>query len=381
MTSVHASWAHAVAAPGLFDATAQGLVAFAGADALASVDRRLAHFFEQRIRDASPHGVEYVALWTAAGDATVGGKRLRPALVIGAWRHLGGEADGGAAGLENAVILASAFELLHTAFLLHDDVIDGDTMRRGRPNLQGAFSARALKRGVAADRASSWGDAAAVLAGDLLLHAAQRMLAGLDIDALRREALLDLLDESVFVTAAGELFDVAFGIGVTPAALGDVLGMTERKTADYSFGSPLAAGAILSGATPDAGTVLREFGRLVGTAFQLRDDVLGVFGVEEQTGKSALTDLRRGTLTPLIAFARGTAQWPMISGYLGRELGRQEALLVRQALEDCGARSFVEELINDFCSRAIRVVDSPALPATLGRHLVHVAGAAAERAA
>lgn len=379
--TLQAAWAHEFFPPGPPEAATPGLAAFAGTEALASVNRRLGGFFDGRLRDSATHGAEYAALWTAARDATVGGKRLRPALVIGAWRHLGGEAGGESGALENAVTVASAFELLHTAFLLHDDVIDGDTVRRGRPNLQGAFAARALERGVTVEDAADWGAAAGVLAGDLLLHAAQRMLAGIDVDRERREALLDLLDDSVFVTAAGELFDVGFGIGVAPATLGDVLGMTERKTADYSFGSPLAAGAILSGATADAGAALREFGRLVGTAFQLRDDLLGVFGVEAQTGKSTLTDLRRGTLTPLIAFARGTAQWPTIAGYLGRELGQQEVLLVRQALEDCGARSFVEALIDDFSSRAIRVAGSPALPATLGRHLVHVAGTAVERAA
>lgn len=366
-------------------ATVPGLAAFAGADSAASVDRRLAGFFDERIRSAAGHGAEYARLWSAARDATMGGKRLRPALVMGAYRQLRG--DGGRrprrgyADLADAVTVGAAFELLHTAFLLHDDVIDQDTVRRGRPNLQGAFATRAAERGVDRERALAWGQASAVLAGDLLLHAAQRLIAGLDVDAAVRTALLDLLDESVFVTAAGELFDVAFGVGVASGELADVLSMSERKTADYSFGSPLAAGAILAGATPDAGRTLREFGRLVGTAFQLRDDLLGVFGAEERTGKSTLTDLRRGTLTPLIAYARGTGRWTEISRYLGRELSAEEASLARAALEDCGARAFVERLIADFSTRALTVADSPSLPADLSRHLAHVAGAATERAA
>lgn len=366
---------------GTADGPAPRLEAFAGSDALAAVERLLSGFFEQRIREAAGHGGQYVALWAEARDASTGGKRLRPALVLGAWRHLGGELREGEHAIADAVAVAAAFELLHTAFLIHDDVIDGDTVRRGRPNLQGAFCARALESGVPRPRAAAWGGTAGILAGDLLLHAAQRMLAGLELDGSRRAALLDLLDEIVFVTAAGELFDAAFGMGVSAAGLPDVLGMTERKTADYSFGGPLAAGAILAGANSDVSALLREFGRLAGTAFQLRDDLLGVFGVERQTGKSTLTDLRRGTLTPLIAFARGTSHWPTISGYLGRDLDRQEALLARQALEDCGARGFVEELIAEFCARAIAVAESPTLPATLGRHLVRVVGAAAERVA
>jgi geranylgeranyl diphosphate synthase type II len=344
---------------------------------MVAVEQHIDDFFTNRIKAAAAHGIEYSELWTEARMAIAGGKRLRPALVIGAYRKL----EGAAAGLPAAITVAAAFEVLHTAFLLHDDVIDQDVVRRGRPNLQGVFATRARQSGIQADRATAWGQASAVLAGDLLLHAAQRMIAGLDLDAAIRTGLLDLLDESVFVTAGGELFDVAFGLGVAPSRMADVLAMTERKTADYSFGSPLAAGALLAGAPPDAGRTLREFGRLIGTAFQLRDDVLGVFGEEASTGKSVLTDLRRGTMTPLIAFARDTPNWPQISPYLGRDLSAEEAARARAVLAESGARTFVETLIADFSARAVRVADSPSLPRRLSRHLVQVAASATERAA
>lgn len=337
---------------------------------LAAVDAHLSRFFAERISAASAYAPSYRRLWESARDAAEGGKRIRPRFVLTAYRGLGGGDD------EAARTAAVAYELLHTAFLLHDDVIDGDTIRRGRPNVAGAFASDAAARGVDPARGRRWGESAAILAGDLLLHAASSVLARATDDEWTRERLLEILDHGVFVTAAGELADVALAerLGPEQPALEDVLAMTEHKTAAYSVSGPLMTGALLAGGGEDVLTPLAEYGRLVGIAFQLGDDLLGVFGSEDVTGKSIVSDLRQGKETSLIAYARGTARWEEVAPSLGRaDLAPLEAGRLADVLEECGARRFVERLLEQHVERAIALLDTPSIPPGLSEPLTGVA--------
>lgn len=349
---------------------------------LAAVDGRIASFFAERIARAAGYGDEYLRLWCSAGAAADGGKRIRPRFVLSAFRALsasrgaaaGGETAPGSPLADAALDTAVAFELLHTAFLLHDDVIDGDTVRRGRPNIAGEFSTDATERGAPGDTAQLWGESAAILAGDLLIHAAASLVARLDVPAAMRGRLLDVLDHSVFVTAAGELADVRLSTGLGSPELADVLRMTEHKTAAYSVAGPLLAGAILAGAQDALLERLAEYGRLVGIAFQLGDDILGVFGTPDVTGKSILSDLREGKETTLIAYARSTAGWPAVNDVLQRhDPGHDDAQALAVALESCGARSFVEGLLDDHVTAALALLDSREVPEQLAAPLADLA--------
>lgn len=337
---------------------------------LAAVDARLNHYFADRIAAASAYDPSYRRLWESARDAADGGKRIRPRFVLTAFRGLGGTDQ------EAAYTAAVAYELLHTAFLLHDDVIDGDTVRRGRPNVAGAFSADAVARGADSGRGRRWGEAGAILAGDLLLHAASSRLARVRADEWTRERLFEILDNGVFVTAAGELADVALAerMGPDVPLLDDVLAMTEHKTAAYSVSAPLMTGGLLAGGGEDVLMPLAEYGRLVGIAFQLGDDLLGVFGREDLTGKSIMSDLRHGKETSLIAYARGTARWQDLESSLGRgDLDLREAGRLATVLEECGARRFVERLLSQHVERAVALLDTPSIPPALSHPLADVA--------
>jgi geranylgeranyl diphosphate synthase type II len=341
---------------------------------VAGFDAHLEEFFERKQRRAESLGGRYSELWRAARRSSQGGKKIRPALVINTHSALGGGHE------RDALNTAVAFELLHTAFLLHDDVIDGDTVRRGEPNLVGAFHAQASELGVGEAPANAWAEASAILAGDLLIHSAGAIVARLTVGAEQRSALLDLFDESVFVTAAGELADVAFATTVEVPALAQVLAMTQWKTAHYSFQAPLVAGAILADASEETIQALSEFGRLVGIAFQLRDDLLGVFGSSATTGKSTISDLREAKVTPLIVYARQTGfAGELASIVSGARLTESDAERVRLILEQCGAREVVETLTADYARTARGILDSSALPESLRRYLRGVALKAGSR--
>nr|WP_236778942.1 polyprenyl synthetase family protein [Agromyces seonyuensis] len=343
---------------------------------LVAVLDRLERWFDERTPHAGAAGPAVTSLWAAARLETRGGKKLRPRLVLAAFHGLGGGASHRAAAIETA----AAYELLHTAFLLHDDVIDGDTVRRGRPNLVGRLAEEASE-GTDAAGAERWGRAAAILAGDLLLHGAQHLIARLDLDAARRIRLLDALDECVRTTAAGEASDVAFETGAEMPSLAASLRMAEQKTAVYTFEAPLVAGAVLAGAGHDAVAALADYGRDVGTAFQLRDDLLGVFGDERATGKSTLADLASGKSTPLVAWAREHAGDELDAVLATPGFGPVEAARARSILEGSGARTHVEERIDRLIAGARERLRDGELPGELVASLGRIAREAGERAA
>ncbi|MCD4536455.1 polyprenyl synthetase family protein [Nocardioides sp. cx-169] len=284
-------------------------------------------------------GPDRRALDEALRDALSGGKRFRPRLVAAVHDALGGTARTAVAEVGAAV------ELLHTAFLVHDDVIDGDDLRRGRPSTPGRFRAEALGHGATPQGAESYARAASVLVGDLALSHALRAVALCEVDAGTRASLLDLFDTALRVSATGELADVRLSLGVAEPTLAEVLAMEAHKTAAYSFELPMQAGAALAGAESGVVDGVGRVGRLLGVAYQLLDDLEGVFGDPEGTGKAPLGDLREGKRTPLIVHAQGSATWGRVSPYLGRaDLGPADAARVRNALEEGGSRAFVEEL-------------------------------------
>jgi len=269
----------------------------------ARVDQRLEEFFDDREARAARLGARYAELWRGLRLSARGGKKLRPRLVVEAFGALRDERTQVTDGA--VVDVAAAFELLHTAFLLHDDVMDGDVMRRGRPNLIGALVADAEARGVDIARARRWGEASAILGGDLLIHGAHAVVSAAELPAALRVRIDDLLDDAIFRTAEGQHCDVAFACGVGLPDLADLLRMAEGKTAFYTFVDPLRAGALLAGADDELIELLGEYGRATGVAFQLRDDVLGSFGDERVLGKSVTSDRRNGAVTALSSSARG----------------------------------------------------------------------------
>jgi geranylgeranyl diphosphate synthase type II len=290
-------------------------------------------------------------LWDTVASAADGGKRFRPALVLAAHDALGGARPAVAAEIGAAV------ELLHTAFVIHDDVIDGDEVRRGRLNPSGTYAAQARTAGASPEDAAALGQAAGILAGDLALTAAVRTVAlcGGPPDVVRR--LLDLFDAALHTSAAGELADVRLSLDLDAVSLAESLAMEEQKTSAYSFALPLQAGAVLAGADEDVVARLGRAGLRLGVAFQLVDDLLGLFGDPGQTGKSVTSDLRARKQTPILVHARSTPEWAQIQGYLGRELTDDDLSEARRLLTASGSRQFVEELVDTNVAAAREVLD------------------------
>ena len=336
----------------------------------AQVDAVLGRFFSLAKKRATPLGPEYLQLWDELEANTVGGKRFRPRMVFAAYEALGGT------DFEAAACIGAAFELLHTALILHDDVIDRDFTRRGGPNLAGAYRDRALATGAEDAAAEHRGISAAVIAGDLALFNAYRLIDRSGVSDVVRRRLVEVMDDALFASAAGELIDVDFSFMPDVPRVDDILTMERLKTAVYSFECPLQAGAILAGAAEDTVATLGDFGRDIGIAYQLVDDLLGVFGTESETGKTTVGDLREGKRTVLIAYATSAPGWDVLAPLLGKpDLTDAEAETLRTHLTECGAKSFAEGLARYYANRALARLVEPHVPIALRTELHPVADA------
>jgi geranylgeranyl diphosphate synthase type II len=330
----------------------------------AHVDRVIDGFFLRSKRRAAVLGESYLLLWQTLESNAAGGKRFRPQIAMMAYEGLGGT------DLDAAAHVGAVFELLHTALIVHDDVIDRDFIRRGSLNVSGSYRDIAQTAGIPIPIAEHRGMSVAVVAGDLALAGAYRLIDHCPIDAVLRARLTDLIDEAVFASAAGELMDVDFSLGATTPSVADVIEMERQKTAVYSFEKPLQAGAALAGADDDVIELLGEVGRCLGIAYQIVDDLLGVFGDERETGKTTLGDLREGKRTVPIAYAATRPQWASITSRLGQaDLPRHEAERIRALLVECGAQEYSLSLARDFANRAWETLYSPRVPPALRESL------------
>jgi geranylgeranyl diphosphate synthase type I len=284
----------------------------------------------------------------------VGGKRLRPAFAY--WGH---QAAGGKD--SDPVLRACAsLEFLQACALIHDDVMDASDTRRGKPAIHKQFEAK--------HTSSSWngsaklfGEGAAILVGDLALSWADEMLltSGLSGDALTRaKSVYDIMRTELM---AGQYLDLLEQVR------GDItLDRAETvirfKSAKYTIERPLHMGAVIAGASIELTQVLSDYGLALGEAFQLRDDLLGVFGDSSVTGKPAGDDLREGKQTMLIAYANANAdgtQKKLLTQNLGNpELSPETISELQNVLIDCGAQDFVETRISDYLAKSLIALEA-----------------------
>ncbi|MBE7325247.1 polyprenyl synthetase family protein [Nocardioides sp. Y6] len=272
---------------------------------------------------------------------TEGGKRFRPWLFTATHEQVRAtHGRGTAAGHHTLDRVAAALELLHTAFVAHDDVIDHDDTRRGRVSVPGWFKESTTSASETYPRAGG------ILVGDLALAAAVRGIATCGADVRTTETLLDLLDVALHDSAIGEFADVRFSLGTASATLDDALSVAELKTAAYSFVLPMQAAAVLAGAPTSVVEKVGDVGRSLGIAFQMRDDLLGAFAPADVVGKDPDGDLREGKRTVLVVHASTTPQWRRIEAHLGDpDLTPAQADEVRRALVEAGSVAHVERII------------------------------------
>ncbi|GAA3529445.1 polyprenyl synthetase family protein [Amycolatopsis ultiminotia] len=332
------------------------------ADFPAHVERALAEFLG-RAGNAIVATEPSVAAGIDAlsGFVLGGGKRLRPTFAWWGWRGAGGAAAGPAA--DGALQVVSSLELIQACALIHDDLIDSSDSRRGHPTVHVASAKLHADQGWLGSPAT-FGLASAVLVGDLALAWADDMFADAPLPAATLAAARPAWRAMRTEVLAGQYLDVrtqAVGDASPEAALR----IDRLKTAAYTVQRPLHLGAALAGAGDELITTLLEFGGDVGVAFQLRDDLLGVFGDPSVTGKPAGDDLREGKRTLLVALGlqlaaeRGDeAAARVIADAIGAtDLAGAAVDRVRDALTSVGAVAAVERRIDELTTSAAAALE------------------------
>ena len=289
-----------------------------------------------------------------------GGKRFRALFCYWGWEAVGGRgfdpfaAEGGRDKFP-VVSAASALELFHAAALLHDDIIDNSDTRRGAPSGHRLFEQLHAESGWAGS-SPEFGRASAILLGDLLLGWSDELfdegLAALPDRDAARTARAEFMRMRTEVTA-GQYLDILAERAWRSQAESEQRLRAERvivyKSAKYSVEAPLVIGGAIAGASTAQFDSLRAFGLPLGIAYQLRDDLLGVFGDPEVTGKPSGDDLREGKRTMLIAIARerlAPGQRRLLDELLGDpELAPEQVRMLQQTIRECGAVDEVEALI------------------------------------
>lgn len=309
-----------------------------------SVQAELDRFVASKHAEYDALGADAVRLLDAAAEALRGGKRLRAAFCW--WGHLAVSEPTDPAALVRA---SSALEVLHASALVHDDVMDASDTRRGRPSAHRAFEA--LHRGAGwpgvPENAASYGEAAAILLGDLLLSWSDELLRVSGMPADRIVEALGYLDVTRTEVTLGQFLDVSVQAR-GHSSIDEAMQVVRFKSAKYSVERPLHIGAALAGASPEVIAALSSYGLPLGEAFQLRDDILGVFGDVDVTGKPAGDDLVEGKRTLLIALALQTAPHDdaiRLDTALGTPLSPSDVDELRAIIDKSGARAEVETRI------------------------------------
>ncbi len=306
------------------------------------INAGLADFYQEWSSQANKVHPSLLPLVEVATEANKGGKRIRGSLV-----SLGYELTGSPANPE--IIKAGiAYEIFQTAILAHDDVIDQSPTRRGKPTVYQALGG------------DHYGISQAICIGDIGFFQTYEILSSLDFPADKVAKAVKAFSNLMLGTAVGQMLDVELSMKPTVKKEEDALLITYLKTSTYTFIGPLHLGAILGGADESYLKKLETFGQDLGVAFQIQDDILGIFGDEKTIGKSVTSDVEEGKNTTLITKALEKAdpsQKAILDKYYGQgSITPDQMEEVKKVLTDTGALDYSRQLAVQYVDRAKKII-------------------------
>jgi geranylgeranyl diphosphate synthase, type I len=336
-----------------------------------AVSAEITAFLTEQSAVLDSMGPELVPVHLMASQMLCGGKRMRPAFCV--WGYVAAAGMPNDFELKPLLAAAGSLDVLHVSALVHDDLMDSSDLRRGRPAAHRQFEALHANAGWLGDSAA-FGKAGAILLGDLLVMWSAQMLHGAGVEQSALERTLPIVEAMRTEVTCGQYLDMvaqahplrqrAPAIGslrpTIELALDDASRVVEYKAARYTVQRPCQIGAALGGGNDELYFALGAYGSPLGRAFQFRDDLLGVFGDPQITGKPAGDDLREGKRTVLVAHAYAHASdagQKLLLQRLG-DSGLDEAGIseLQQVITESGAREAVESMINDNYERALKAL-------------------------
>lgn len=346
-----------------------------------AITAQLRRYLRDRRGEAAYIGSAYDNLTAGLEEFVLsGGKRLRPAFAYWGWRSVSSkDADA------QVLLLFSALELLHASALVHDDVIDGSATRRGRPTTHMQFAALHRDRHWRGP-ADQFGISAAILLGDLALAWADDIVADVDLPHDARSRVRRVWADIRTELLGGQYLDIVAEASAADS-IASAMTVNTYKTASYTVSRPLQLGVAAAADRPDAHALFHQVGTDLGVAFQLRDDVLGVFGDPAVTGKPSGDDLRSGKRTVLLATAveladrSDAAAAKLLRASIGTDLTEIQARELCGVIERVGALAAVEDQIETLTRRALTTLADAPINAAAKTGLSELARLVANRSA
>lgn len=321
-------------------------------DYKSKIDRRLRNFLEERVRrvknisPAAKEMMEHVLEFNLRG-----GKRIRPILVILGFQSCGGKND-------EIYDAALAVELMESYLLIHDDIMDQDDIRRGYLSMHKVYENK-LKRKYGLKDAKRYGESMAMIAGDILAVLGTEALLDTSFNYKLKLKAIERFNRAVVNTCFGQALDIGCSISKNLCE-NDISQVNKLKTAIYTFEAPLQIGAILANAKKNDLEVLSRYAIPLGMAFQLQDDILGLYGTRQKIGKPVASDIREGKRTILIQKAielASKSEGSFIESCLGnRQIIDKDISRLRQIVKECGALDYVKEKSRLHTEEAILVM-------------------------
>jgi geranylgeranyl diphosphate synthase type I len=321
-----------------------------------AIDKELSHYFDLAILDASKKDILTAqALEHTKKIALSGGKRIRGALLYWAYFGLGGKEK------KKILKITAAVEFVHLFLLVHDDIIDRGDLRHNQITLHKKLEKEKMQRSIAPQDSQHFGESVAIVVGDLLYAMANKIILEAGFSSQETTKALLQIQKVVSTTIIGQTQDIAIEYNKN-ASQEEVLAMYENKTARYTFEGPMHVGALLAGCSDKKTfSLFSAYAMPLGIAFQIKDDILGIFGDEQKIGKSVASDIEEGKQSLLVVMARSMAtakQRKELNGILGKKnLTKNEIAAFQEILKSTGALVYAENLATRYLAQGKKEIE------------------------
>ena len=307
------------------------------------IDSCLKNYFKDLTNSLSSISGKLEELLSKFNFACENGKRLRGALVKLGYNLV-------KEGTNDIFLPAIAYEIFQTAILAHDDIIDRSPLRRGRPSLYMSLGG------------DHYGISQAISLGDLGLFLSNKIIIDSDFETTLKNVAISSLVNTQYKTCIGEILDIELPCRINDVSYKDILTIYEYKTAYYTITGPLQLGALLANSDENLLKKIENFGKYLGIAFQIRDDILDIFGEKKDTGKATESDIEEGKITLLWYFAKEKAdkdQKNILEQLYGKKnLQEHEISLIKDTFHKTKALERCEEIMKEYTDNAKEHVDS-----------------------
>lgn len=314
----------------------------------------LQRYFDEKIYQAGKIDITTKEAVDMIKDYTMsGGKRIRPAFLYYSYLATGGHKE-----FEKILKISIAIELFHSFLLIHDDIFDKDTSRHGVATIHERYKKIAEKYNVTRDR-THFGNSMAIMLGNMTASMAYEIILNADFKSDLILKALNKIQKIVFMTISGQMIDVTMSYE-NEATERKIFKMNERKTAHYTFEGPIQLGCILAGASESYIDLFSAYALPLGKAFQIKDDIMGIFGNEKKIGKSVGSDISENKKTLLVAKALQNGnkeQKKIIKKYLGKEnISKKEIEEFKKIIKETGSLKYSENLAKGFAGEALNAL-------------------------